>query len=92
MSAEQEKQLARIESKVDALCELTVEVRHLRMQVDRHHAAIYGTVDESSPGLDKRVDRLEQWQRSRRRWLAAVWGGITTAVGSAIYAIFERRQ
>lgn len=92
MSAEGDKQLARIEQKLDGLCELAVEVRHLRTQVDGHHRVIWGSSNTDEPGLDKRVDRLEQVNAGRRRWLVAIWGGITSAFGSALYAIYERRQ
>lgn len=46
------------------------------------HRVLSGDESDSTPGLIKRVDRLDQQQQSVGRWLGGVWVLVVSAVGS----------
>lgn len=61
--------------------ELAVEIRELRRSVDEHHKTLYGN---GSPGLNKTVDRIDQWLTDRRRMEKLVVGSVVTAAVTGV--------
>lgn len=60
-------------------------VSHL--ESEREDRAAFGKMlhgTESAPGLDKRVDRLEQRDEDRKKHFLALWFAILTGIGAQI--------
>lgn len=73
----------------------TILQSQLRMEInlnslaDAHHEhsawtkrILSGDESDSTPGLIKKVDRLDQTQQSVARWLGGVWALVLSAAGA----------
>lgn len=71
-------------------CQLRMEIALNQLKNDhREHCnwterVLSGDESDSTPGLIKRVDRLDQHQQSASRWLGGLWAIVVAAAGSLV--------
>ena len=69
----------------ESLVEIKADLKNTLEKVSDHHAVLFGK--NGSPGLDKKVDRLEQSETIRKTWGAAVG---TATLGLLVNAVWEK--
>ena len=69
----------------ESLVEIKADLKNTLDKVSDHHAVLFGK--NGAPGLDKKVDRLEQSEGQRKTWGAVIG---TSTVGLVANAIWER--